>query len=220
MQDTFTKADEQYDDTLEQIRLVFIEEHEAGRTPALEAFVARYPKYARELTDFILDHLRTKNAVARMVVAESPSPYAVAAVNRALASLGIASQSSTATEHSFSAQPLNEVRNARNWSLGELARHLLLPNNVALKLERGQIISWTNRLREKVAEVLAVSQEQAEAILHTTAGNFRNPAAAFSAEGDPDIATVNERRQERFDFTDLLSKEQLTPEQSAFWNAE
>jgi hypothetical protein len=93
MEETITLTETPYDDTLEQIRQEFIAEQEAGRTPTLEAFVARYPKYAGELTNFILDYLRTENAAARVRkasrVQEEPASYAVSAVNRALTSLGI-----------------------------------------------------------------------------------------------------------------------------------
>ena len=220
MQNTFTKLDDNYDDTLEQIRLEFIAEHEAGQTPTLEAFISRYPKYAVELTDFILDFLRTKNAMAQMEVQEEASPYATAAVNRALASLGISDLAPSTSEPAFSIQPLVEIRNALNWSLGELARRLLLPVNMVLKLERGQFASWPSQLEDKLAETLSASRERASAILKVTAGSFRKTAAAFSAEGDPDIETVNQRRQETFDFTEVLAKERLTPEQAAFWKVE
>lgn len=93
MEETTTSSPTPYDDTLERIRQEFIAEHEAGRTLTLEAFIARYPEYAGKLTEFILDYLRTENAVARVTkasrVQEEAASYAVSAANRALTSLGI-----------------------------------------------------------------------------------------------------------------------------------
>ena len=72
-----------------------------------------------------------------------------------------------------------ETRKALGWSLGDLSRRLLLPNGLTLKIERGQIGTWSLRLAERLAEALETAREDADAILRATAGSFRREAAAF-----------------------------------------
>jgi transcriptional regulator with XRE-family HTH domain len=207
-----TQRTHPYDDAFERIRLEFIAEHEAGRAPTLYDYAARYPNYAAALADFILDYLRMENAAVRTAPADAASPAAERALERALAGI-------VATAPAAQALALADWRKERGWSLGELARRLLLPVSLALKIERGQIVTWPGRLAEKLAEAMGATPEQAEAALRATAGNFRAEAAAFFADGDPDVATVAQRRRETFAFDEALSRERLTPEQAAYWKA-
>ena len=202
-----------YDETFEQIRLEFIAEQEAGHAPTLDAFAARHPEYAAPLADFILDYLRIENGAARRPLTDQASPEAKRVLARTLTALGI--EKTTAP-----AATLADTRKARALSLGELSRRLLLPTPLTLKIERGQITRWPARLAEKLAEALETTREQAHAILNATAGSFGGEtAAAFSAEGNPDVAAVAARRQETFAFEDALARESLTSEQAAFWQS-
>lgn len=87
-------------DLWEQVRLEFIAEHEAGHQPTLEAFAARYPQFASELTEFVFDYLHMENAVARhasassetagaQIVREPSASYAVSVLEQTLAALGL-----------------------------------------------------------------------------------------------------------------------------------
>lgn len=76
-----------YDDTLEQIRQEYIAAREAGYPSEPEEWITRYPTYAAALTAFIMEYERAEAAGQSSQVRETPSPYAIAAVERALASL-------------------------------------------------------------------------------------------------------------------------------------
>lgn len=183
----------------------FLEAVERGEPAAFDRYANLYPRFAPALMQVAL-YAFPAEARRRTETTSGQDPAVAAGIQLAMNALGIAS-----------AKNLLAVRNDLKWSLGDLARHLLIPASVALKIERGQITTWPDRLTSRIAEVMDTTQQYAEAILRATAGNFRTEAAAFSAEGDPDIATVTQRRQETFDFEDVLAKERLTPEQIAYW---
>lgn len=207
------------EDTFDAIRREYISEHEAGNAPTLEAFVARHPRYAGELTDFILDYLAVENAVAGDHIPDQAEAYR-AGTDRAFAALGIERPAAPVETVELSTGTLREARTAKGWTFADMARRLHLPTGLLLKAERGQITDWPAKLTQTLADALAVPRAAAEQLLQATAGNFRQTAAAFSADGDPDVATANARRQETFTFADALAKEKLTPEQAAFWQAE
>jgi transcriptional regulator with XRE-family HTH domain len=224
----------------DRIRLEFIAEHEAGNRPTLDAFAARYPQYAGELTDFILDYLQTENAVARQeareaqqgTVRETPAPYAIRAWEKTLAALGIptegvlteptpATTPTTPEVITFSAPAtLNDLRKARNWSPRNLAEKLQMPVGVVLKLQSGQISAWPQRLSERLAEVLTIAVSEAEAVLRATRTAQHPVAAAFSAQGQPDTATVVQKQGESMTFDQAMAEETLTDAQKKVWQME
>jgi hypothetical protein len=57
----------------EAVGLEFIACYEAGENPTLEDFIAQYPQFAEELTDFVTDFLHIENADKREGEQESDS---------------------------------------------------------------------------------------------------------------------------------------------------
>ncbi len=184
-----------------------LEAIERGETAPFDRYARQYPRYAPALLQTALYALP---ASARMQeeASSAEDPAVTKGILAAMKALGITP-----------AKSILAARKDLGWSVGELAKRLLIPVRLALKLERGQIITWPERLTTKLAEVMETTRDHAEAILQITAGNFSTEAAAFSAEGDPDVATVAKNRQETFDFSEALDKEPLTPEQAACWKA-
>lgn len=201
------KPDMANDPEFRRILADLLESVAGGEPAAFDRYAKQYPRYAPALLQAALYAVPIE---ARMRIEAAPEhdSAAAAGISAAMSSLGISPP-----------KTVLDSRKALGWSLGDLARRLLLPDRIALKIERGQIATWPIRLTEKLAEALETTQEYADAVLTETAGNFRTTAAAFSAEGDPEVATVGQRRQETLDFDEALSMERLTPEQAAYWKA-
>jgi len=182
-----------------------LEAIERGETAAFDGYARQYPRYAPALLQTALYALP---ASARMQeeASSAEDPAVTKGILAAMNALGITP-----------AKSILATRKDLGWTIAELAKRLFIPVQLALKLERGQILTWSERLTTKLAEVMETTREQAEAILQITAGNFSAEAAAFSAEGDPDVAVVAKNRQETFDFDEALGKAQLTPEQAEHW---
>ena len=184
-----------------------LEAIERGEPAAFDRYAKQHPRYAPALLQTALYALP---ASARMQEEGSSAadPAVTKGILAAMNQLGITP-----------AKSILAVRKDLGWSIGELAKRLFIPGHLALKLERGQIITWSERLTTKLAEAMQTTRDHAEAILQITAGNFSTEAAAFSAEGDPDVAVVAKNRQETFDFDEALGKAHLTPEQAEHWKA-
>jgi hypothetical protein len=213
----------------ERIRLAFIDAYEAGHHPTLDAFVALYPQYADELTDFILDYLQVENALARREAQEAsqgniqdtPAPYAIEVWKKTLASLGISTegildQTPEVTLVSATAT-LNEIRKSRNWSPRHLAQQLQIPLGVVVKLQSGLIRSWPQLLSELLADTLRIAVTEADAILTQTRNANRSIAAAFSAQGQPETETIVQKQGEVMTFEEAMAEEVLTDAQKRVW---
>ena len=201
-------ADPMDDSEFRSILAEFLQAMHGGEAAAFDRFAKQYPHYAPALLQvgFFAAPIEAR---MQTEAAQEHDTSVANGIKAAIVSLGIAP-----------ARTILETRKARGWSLGDLARRLLLPSKLTLKIERGQIGTWSLRLAERLAEVLETAREDADAILMATAGSFRREAAAFSAEGDPEVETIGKRRQETLDFDEALSQESLTPEQAAYWKAD
>jgi hypothetical protein len=184
-----------------------LEAMEQGDTAAFDRYARQHPAYAPALLQAALCALPASERMREEADLE-PDTAVAAGIQAAMKELGIAP-----------GRTILAMRSDLGLSLGELARRLLIPARAALKLERGQIARWPERLATKLAEALQTTWAEAEAILQTTSGNFSMEAAAYSADGDPDVAVAAKNRQVTFDFEEALAMEQLTPEQAEFWKA-
>jgi len=185
-----------------------LEAVEQGETAAFDRYARQFPNYAPALLQTVLYAQAAEERMRHDVVTE-PDPAVDAGIQAALTSLGIAP-----------AKTLLAARTDRGWTLAELARRLMVPARLTLKLERGQIVRWPERLAARLSETMETTREYAESVLQATAGSFRMEAAAYSACGDPDVAAVAQSRRETFDFEEVLASESLTPEQAEFWKTD
>lgn len=66
-----------YDDVLEMAKIGFMEAYDDGENPTIDQWRRKYPLYAWELCEFILDYVRMENRMRRMPESErnAPSPH-------------------------------------------------------------------------------------------------------------------------------------------------
>lgn len=72
---------------LDAIELQFIQEWDEGANPTLQQYVAKYPEYAREITEFVLDFVEYDAAVARTPEPLQASEAADRGIERALSGI-------------------------------------------------------------------------------------------------------------------------------------
>ncbi len=154
-----------------------------GEPTAIDRLARQHPRYAPALLLSAM-HGMPADARARSIVVSAEDAAAAAGIQAAMNALGIASLESESTEagsvveereagaRSGAKSPLTVLiaRKERGWTLAELARRLLLPNGLVLKLERGQIVTWPRQLAARLAEALDSTPLVADSILRATAG--------------------------------------------------
>lgn len=185
---------------------------ETSDDTAYDRLARRYPRYAAPLLEAAMIAIPAERRLQNetITVPASVTTAVAEGMNAAHRHLGL----EIAPSHS-----VGEERKARQWSLGEMAQRMHLPNQLALLIDRGQIATWTTKLVRSVAEAFDTTREEALAMLNGT--NVQTAgAAAYSAQGTPDTATVTQRRQVTVDFDAELQKVRhlLTAEQADYWD--
>ncbi|BCM94482.1 hypothetical protein IAD21_06389 (plasmid) [Abditibacteriota bacterium] len=107
---------------------------------------------------------------------------------------------------------LSDARNAKKWTVGQLAKELDIPKELALKLVRGYD-QWSSRLTTEIARIFALTLAQASQLLANT-----NPAPATQFKATRQPETPSERGKSfQEDLEEFARQGKLTAEQRRKW---
>lgn len=182
---------------------------EAGQQISLDTFVAREPAETRaELRAFLEFNL---------TLGELDAPAVLTAEQGARADHVIA-LARGAWEHELSgasAQNLTQLRDARQLTVGRLARQLKLPVDLLARLERGKVLvaSVPNRLVEQFAQVLHASTSAIQAALLA-------PPPATAAARLSAVDGIVEGEEPAVSFARAFAESEPTVEEQAAWAAD
>lgn len=154
------------------IELSFMEAWETGSNPTLQDYIARYPQYAAEITEFVLEFLELEGALARTPLPETPAAATDQAVTRALKAVFAP------------AENLKQARRSLGWTQGQLAQELNLPSIMILWLEGGDIVDSDPKLETKLGHLLGRTPSQTRILLRAPAPPAM-PAVHLKATGTP-----------------------------------
>ncbi len=193
--------------TLDEIKVAYVEAYETGHAPTLEAVIAAYPEYRDDLIDFILTFIEVEHAAARR--AEPAEPSASTRWSR-----GKAVREACGTE------TLREAREAVNLTQQQIADAVGVPANFIVRIERGRLIpDGDNPIHPKflarLGQALRRTADEVLDVLRTTFANPPQPSrsAHNRATGQP-TAGVRPPPQS---FRELLADCNPTPSQRREW---
>src|SRR5579859_638858 len=162
---------------LHQAKMDLAEAHAGGESTLLREVALRYPAQLEHLADFVAGLYATDLDAQEAALPVTPEIEALTtrARQRALTAVFGALP---ATQIAAPASTLAQARKVGGLSLVELARRLALGADVVQKLEQGRILvsSVPQRLADRLAAALSLSQEQVWAMLRTTPGTELQPA--------------------------------------------
>lgn len=181
---------------------------EVGQWMSLDTFVAQEPVETREELRAFLEF--------NLTLGEPDAPAVLTAEQEARAGHVIA-LAQGAWEHELSgasAQNLTQLRNARQLTVGRLARQLTLPVDLLARLERGKVLvaSVPGRLVEQLAQVLQTSAHaiQAALLAPPASATVRLSAVDGIVEGEEPVVS----------FARAFAESEPTADEQAAWAAD
>ena len=205
---------------LQQAKMELAAAHEAGEATLLRQMALRYPAQLETLTDFVAGLHATDVAEQEATLPVTADIEALTQRARQRALSAVFSAATVSQPVAATVSTLTEVRTAKGISLVELARRLTLGADVVQKLERGRILaaSVPQRLTDQLAEVLAVSKEQVQALLSST------PGAEYALRRQRPVGKNSRAEGQAVQSQTFAEAVQHSPsmaaEQRAFWLAE
>lgn len=193
---------------LDEIKVRYLEAHEAGQAPTLEALVARYPQYRDELIDFVMTFLEISNALPHV-----PEVAEVSSATRR--------GREAAVRAVMGARPLRDTIAEEGLSRDDIAEAVNVPVSFILKIERGRLLLDGNEpvpdlFLSRFAAAIRRTVAEALEVLRTT-GQTPPPfpqATHLRGTGTP----VLSERPAPQSFQDLLATcPDLTPAQRREW---
>ncbi len=204
---------------LQQAKMDLAAAHEAGEAMQLRQLALHYPAQLETLTDFVAGLYATDVAEqeATLPITADVEALTMRARQRALSAVfGVAAVTSSAAT---AASTLAQARKAKGLSLVELARQLTLGVDVVRKLEQGRILaaSVPQRLTNRLAETLAVSQEHVLALLRAAPGSELQPALLRQRTVGKQSQRESQPAQPQTFAEAVQHSPSMAAEQRAFW---
>lgn len=193
------------EDEIAAIELDFMEAWEAGSSPTLQDYVARYPQYAGAITEFVLGYLELEGALARTPLPDIPSAATERAVKLAL-------QAAFAP-----ADNLKQARIALGLNQRQLAQELNLPSIMILWLEGGDIVDSDTRLEAKLGHLIGRTPVQTRLLLAAPAPPAAPPIHLKATGTLPHQNTLAKRRTFREALEECDRQGHLTDGQRREW---
>lgn len=218
MIEPFTNTDSAADDAFDKITFAFMDEWEqgdaTGTRPALGDYLTRYPQYAAQLTDFVLDFVRFERGGAIDYTAPLSTPL-IRAGERVRESLGLPQYLPEAPP----SQTFAELMKESGVKLVTLSKTLGVPALFLNQIQRGLLTDWSGALVNRFAAALNRSVDEINAALHTSRATGGSLAGAhFRAQnGDPDTKAVEGTPQS---LAEMLNALPLSPDERAAWLAD
>ncbi len=163
---------------VQQAKMELAAAHEAGEAVLLRQVALRYPAQLETLADFVAGLYATDVAEQEAALPVTADIEALTLRARQRALSAVFSAATAPQPNVAPASTLAQVRRVRGLKMVELAQQMALGVDVVKKLEQGRILaaSVPQRLVNRLAETLAVSQEQIWAMLRATPGTEAQPA--------------------------------------------
>ena len=184
---TETVSDETFDD----ITFAFMDEWEAGEEtgirPTLGDYLKRHPRYAAELTDFVLGYIRLQRS-SEVSYEEPLFPEAVRAGERVRETLGLPKYVTSDPP----AVPFALLMKNAGASVVKLRNALGVPAMLINRMQNGLISDWSGALVRRVADAMGCTADDVATALQASFNTGANLAAThFKATGgDPDAKAV------------------------------
>lgn len=184
----------------DEIKLQFITDWEEGKAPSLQDYLRRYPQFQDQIVDFVMAFVPLRKGIDRMTDSPIPSDSTLRIIEE------------TVVKTSLPVQNLTEARLKMGWSVGQLAQHLNLPNELTLKVVRGYE-TWTPKIVQKVASLFNLTLLQAFSMLNNTEPVV---AAQAKATGQPQ-PKLSKGKSFQEDLEEFDREGKLTPAQRQEW---
>ncbi|MBC8141047.1 MAG: hypothetical protein H7Y38_06355 [Armatimonadetes bacterium] len=174
--------------TWEAVQFAFMEEWEAGETtgtrPTLGEYIEQYPRYALELTDFVLGFVALTRTDAAFDYNTPLSPEAERAGNRVRETLGLG-------EYAVAPEPepnFADLMREAGVNVVKLKNALGVPPLLVNRMQNGLLSDWSGALLRRVGDALNRTADEVAAALSQSFRTGGSLAAAhFKATGgDPD----------------------------------
>jgi len=193
---------------VDEIKVAYLDAHEAGQAPALEEVVARHPHHRDELVDFITTLLEVERALDR--VPEPPEPSASTRRLR-----------EQAVQDACGGETLREALAGAGVSREQAAATINVPVSFIVRVERGRLIPDDDEpvdpvFLSRLGAVLRRTADEALDVLRATATAPIRHSSAGHARGTGRPATGERPTPQRFRAL-LASCEDLTPAQRRDW---
>jgi hypothetical protein len=195
----FHKQDGEEQD-FDEIKLQFIADWEEGSAPTLQNYLQRFPQFREQIVDFVLFYAPMRRAGDRVTDSPIPSESTLKIIEE------------TVARTALPVQNLTQARQAKKWSVGQVAQQLNLPNELVLRLLRGYE-EWPSKLEHKIASVFNWTPWQAHLVLSSTKPIVPTQA---KATGQPQAQTMK-RRSFQADLEEFDREGKLTAEQRQEW---
>jgi transcriptional regulator with XRE-family HTH domain len=204
---------------LQQAKMELAAAHEAGEAMQLRQLALHYPAQLETLTDFVAGLYATDVAESEATLPVTADIEALTLRARQRALNAVFSVAAVSQPAAAAVNTLAQARKARGLSLVELARQLTLGVDVVRKLEEGRILaaSVPQRLANRLAETLAVSQEHILALLRTPPGNEFQPALRRQQTVGKQSQRESQPVQSQTFAEAVQHSPSMADEQRAFW---